>query len=43
MELDILLGDFVEQEHHDGVRIGSPQNHRNEIVVQYDNDISGKY
>jgi len=41
MELEELLGNFVEQEHHDNVSIGSPSNHGNEMI-QYDNDASGK-
>lgn len=42
MELEELLGNFVEQEHQDNVQsIGSPSNHGNEMI-QYDNDASGK-
>lgn len=41
MELEELLGNFVEQEHHNNLSIGSLSNHENEMI-QYDNDVSGK-
>lgn len=42
MELEELLGNFVEQEHHENVSIGSPSNHGNEIMQYDNNDASGK-
>jgi len=41
VELEKLLGEFVE--HHDNVDIiiNSPLDHENEMVVQSDNDSSG--
>jgi len=42
MELEELLGNFVEQKHHDNVSIGSPSNHGNEIMQYDNNDASGK-